>query len=78
MQGVLETFYGVFQAQFHLDREQAPEPGELIAPLQDVVFDYKYSKRLRRCRCRSTSSPRITTIGLPPRQCAKLRVVART
>ena len=41
MQGVLETFYGVFQAQFHLDQEQAPKPGELIAPLQDVVFDYK-------------------------------------
>ena len=41
MQGVLETFYGVFQAQFHLDQEQAPKPGDLIAPLQDVVFDYK-------------------------------------
>jgi hypothetical protein len=41
MQGVLETFYGVFQAQFHLDQGEAPKPGELIAPLQDVVFDYK-------------------------------------
>ena len=41
MQGVLETFYGVFQAQFHTQREEAAPPGELIAPLQDVVFDYK-------------------------------------
>ncbi|MBI4724978.1 MAG: hypothetical protein HY765_08385 [Rhodomicrobium sp.] len=39
MQGVLETFYRVFQDQFHLP--QGPAPGELIAPLQDVVFDYK-------------------------------------
>jgi hypothetical protein len=41
MQGVLETFYRVFQDQFHLGRGQGPMPGELIAPLQDVVFDYK-------------------------------------
>ena len=41
MQGVLETFYSVFQDQFHLQRGEAPAPGELIAPLQDVVFDYK-------------------------------------
>jgi hypothetical protein len=41
MQGVLETFYRVFQDQFHLPRGQGPTPGELIAPLQDVVFDYK-------------------------------------
>lgn len=40
MQGVLETFYSVFQDEFHL-RGEAPKPGELIAPLQDVVFDYK-------------------------------------
>ncbi len=40
MQGVLETFYRVFQDQFHL-RGEAPSPGELIAPMQDVVFDYK-------------------------------------
>jgi hypothetical protein len=37
MQGVLETFYGVFRDQFHT----RPTPGDLIAPLQDVVFDYK-------------------------------------
>ncbi len=42
MQGVLETFYGVFQDQFHIRRgDRSPSPGELIAPLQDVVFDYK-------------------------------------
>jgi hypothetical protein len=41
MQGVLETFYRVFQDQFHLPRGQGPTPGELIAPLQDVVFDFK-------------------------------------
>ncbi len=41
MQGVLETFYGVFQAQFHQQLEEAAPAGELIAPLQDVVFDYK-------------------------------------
>jgi hypothetical protein len=39
MQGVLETFYQVFQDQFH-DKE-APTPGKLIAPIQDVVFDFK-------------------------------------
>ena len=41
MQGVLETFYAVFQDQFHMQREKAAPAGELIAPLQDVVFDYK-------------------------------------
>ncbi len=41
MQGVLETFYRVFQDQFHLGPGAGPSPGELIAPLQDVVFDYK-------------------------------------
>jgi hypothetical protein len=41
MQGVLETFYRVFQDQFHLRRGQTPSPGELIAPMQDVVFDYR-------------------------------------
>jgi hypothetical protein len=41
MQGVLETFYSVFQDQFSLPRGRGPSPGELIAPLQDVVFDYK-------------------------------------
>ncbi len=41
MQGVLETFFTVFQDQFHLERGEAPPPGEIIAPLQDVVFDYK-------------------------------------
>jgi hypothetical protein len=41
MQGVLETFYRVFQDQFHLPPNEGPMPGELIAPLQDVVFDYK-------------------------------------
>ncbi len=41
MQGVLETFYRVFQDEFHLPSGQGPAPGELIAPLQDVVFDYK-------------------------------------
>ncbi len=41
MQGVLETFYRVFQDQFHLPAGRGPSPGELIAPLQDVVFDYE-------------------------------------
>jgi hypothetical protein len=41
MQGVLETFFHVFQDQFRLARGEGPTPGELIAPLQDVVFDYK-------------------------------------
>ncbi len=41
MQGVLETFFRVFQDQFHLPRNEGPTPGKLIAPLQDVVFDYK-------------------------------------
>ncbi|MGO9482959.1 MAG: hypothetical protein ACLPX9_00015 [Rhodomicrobium sp.] len=41
MHGVLETFYGVFQAQFDSQRQEPPGPGELIAPVQDVVFDYK-------------------------------------
>jgi hypothetical protein len=40
MQGVLETFFRVFQAQFH-EPGKGPTAGELIAPLQDVVFDYK-------------------------------------
>jgi hypothetical protein len=40
MQGVLETFYRVFQSEFHAASER-PSPGELIAPMQDVVFDYK-------------------------------------
>ncbi len=42
MQGVLETFYLVFQDQFHVSpRARKPSPGDLITPLQDVVFDYK-------------------------------------
>ncbi len=41
MQGVLETFYQVFEEQFDLPRGQSPAPGDLIAPIQDVVFDYK-------------------------------------
>ncbi len=42
MHGVLETFYGVFQAQFlPAGAEKPGPPGDLIAPLQDVVFDYK-------------------------------------
>jgi hypothetical protein len=41
MQGVLETFYRVFRNEFHLSSERIPSPGELIAPVQDVVFDYK-------------------------------------
>src|SRR5262249_43089828 len=41
MQGVLETFYRVFEDEFHLPRGHSPTPGELVAPLQDVVFDYK-------------------------------------
>ncbi len=41
MQGVLETIYRVFRNEFHLPLERIPTPGELIAPLQDVVFDYK-------------------------------------
>jgi hypothetical protein len=43
MQGVLETFYNVFQEKFHLERGESPTAGDLIAPLQDVVFDYKGS-----------------------------------
>jgi len=39
MQGVLETFFQVFQDQFH--GREPPTPGRLIAPIQDVVFDYK-------------------------------------
>ncbi len=38
MQGVLGTFYRVFQNQF--GDEARPSPLQLIAPLQDVVFDY--------------------------------------
>jgi hypothetical protein len=38
---LLETFYGVFEDEFHLTRGEAPPPGDLIAPLQNVVFDYK-------------------------------------
>jgi len=41
MQGVLETFYRVFQDEFHLPDGSLPNPVELIAPLQDVVFDYR-------------------------------------
>jgi hypothetical protein len=41
MHGVLETFFRVFQDQFHLPPGQGPAPGELIAPMQDVVFDFK-------------------------------------
>jgi len=41
MQGVLETFYTVFEDEFRLSRGQGASPGEIIAPLQDVVFDYK-------------------------------------
>ncbi len=41
MQGVLETFFRVFQDQFRVPGGRGPSPGELIAPLQDVVFDYK-------------------------------------
>lgn len=41
MQGVLETFYRVFQHEFHLPDGSLPNPVELIAPLQDVVFDYR-------------------------------------
>ena len=40
MRGVLETFYSVFQEEFQV-RGESPSPSELIAPLQDVVFDYK-------------------------------------
>jgi hypothetical protein len=39
MQGVLGTFYRVFQNQFGDDTR--PTPLQLIAPLQDVVFDYE-------------------------------------
>ncbi len=41
MQGVLHTFYRVFQDEFR-GKARTPEPsaGDLIAPLQDVVFDY--------------------------------------
>ncbi|ADP72214.1 hypothetical protein Rvan_3010 [Rhodomicrobium vannielii ATCC 17100] len=38
MRGVLNTFYRVFQDQF--DAQTPPTPAELIAPLQDVVFDH--------------------------------------
>jgi len=38
MQGVLGTFYQVFQDQFGPDKR--PSPLQLIAPLQDVVFDH--------------------------------------
>ncbi len=41
MQGVLETFYRAFQHEFHLPDGGLPTPVELIAPLQDVVFDYR-------------------------------------
>ena len=41
MQGVLETFYRVFQDEFHLPDGGMPTPVELVAPLQDVVFDYR-------------------------------------
>jgi hypothetical protein len=41
MQGVLETFYRAFQDEFHLPDGSLPNPVELIAPLQDVVFDYR-------------------------------------
>jgi hypothetical protein len=41
MQGVLETFYRVFQDEFHLPDGSLPNPVELIAPLQDVIFDYR-------------------------------------
>ncbi|MBJ7535660.1 hypothetical protein JDN40_16250 [Rhodomicrobium vannielii ATCC 17100] len=38
MRGVLNTFYRVFQDQF--DAQTPPLPADLIAPLQDVVFDH--------------------------------------
>ncbi|KAI96251.1 hypothetical protein T281_01105 [Rhodomicrobium udaipurense JA643] len=38
MRGVLNTFYRVFQDQF--DAQTPPVPADLIAPLQDVVFDH--------------------------------------
>ncbi len=41
MQGVLATFYRIFQSEFHLPAARIPTPNELIAPLQDVVFDFK-------------------------------------
>jgi hypothetical protein len=42
MQGVLETFYLVFRDEFHGNPTvRTPSPGDLIAPLQDVVFDHK-------------------------------------
>ncbi len=41
MQGVLETFYRAFQDEFHLPDGGLPTPVELVAPLQDVVFDYR-------------------------------------
>jgi hypothetical protein len=42
MQGVLETFYQVFQDQFRgSPGGRGVSAGDLIAPLQDVVFDYK-------------------------------------
>lgn len=41
MRGVLGTFYQVFQDQFGSDKR--PSPLQLIAPLQDVVFDHQGS-----------------------------------
>jgi hypothetical protein len=42
MHGVLETFYLVFQDQFHVSpKGRKPSPGDLITPLLGVVFDYK-------------------------------------
>jgi hypothetical protein len=41
MQGVLETFYRAFQDEFHLPDGGLPTPVDLVAPLQDVVFDYR-------------------------------------
>ena len=40
-QDVLETFYRVFQDEFHLPDGSLPNPVELVTPLQDVVFDYR-------------------------------------
>lgn len=39
MNDYLETFYKVFQDQFDLDKR--PTATEVIAPIQDVVFDHK-------------------------------------
>jgi hypothetical protein len=41
MQGVLETFYQVFQDQFRESGGKPVSAGDLIAPLQDVVFDHE-------------------------------------